>query len=116
MLEIKTARFPRVTPCNVGSDERWTTFGSGLLMVFLALWRKSLSSLLLLPAGLYLLYRSVSGHCYVYDYLGISTLRPAEPDEEVPPTGVGPYDEVAESSWESFPTSDAPAWTMGKRD
>jgi hypothetical protein len=37
-------------------------------------------------------------------------------ESNVPPAGVSPHDEVAESSWESFPTSDAPAWTMGRRD
>ena len=115
MLEIKTVKYPGSLPANIGREERLGTLATGLLMVLFSLWRRSLGSIILLPVGLYMIYRSVSGHCYIYEYLGISTLGTREPmAEEVPPTGVGPEDEVAESSWESFPTSDAPAWTMGR--
>lgn len=116
MLRTKSPSYPSMVEVNVGREERWATLGSGILMVFAALWRKSLASVLLLPAGLYMIYRSVSGHCYVYQYFGISTLRSMPKDGNMPPVGVDTDDEVSESSWESFPTSDAPSWTMGKRN
>lgn len=116
MLKMRSTTYPNVIKVNVGKDERWVTVGSGALMIFAALWRKSLASLLLLPAGLYMVYRGLSGHCYLYQYLGINTTRAMPSDANMPPVGVDTDDEVSESSWESFPTSDAPAWTMGRRD
>lgn len=116
MLRMRSTSHPSIIEVNVGPEERWATLGSGILMVLAAFWRKSLASVLLLPAGLYMIYRGISGHCYVYQYLGISTLRTIPHDGNRPPVGVDTDDEVSESSWESFPTSDAPSWAMGKRD
>lgn len=105
---------------NIGMTERWVSGVFGGLMTVVGLYRRSLAGILAALAGVYLLYRGVQGHCFVYDLLGINTrgtedLRSPNP-KEPPPPSVTDGDEVTESSWESFPTSDAPAWTMGKRE
>ena len=103
---------------NVPASERWLSGVAGALLALIGLGRKSVAGITLLAAGAYLLYRAITGHCYIYDFLRArqeseSTLLPAN---EPPPISVKRGDEVTESSWESFPTSDPPSWTMGDRE
>lgn len=112
MLEMNR----QIQMANVGSEERWASTGSGALLLLAGIWRRSLASLFLLPAGAYLLYRGVSGRCFFYEWLGIRTTDDNDRRLDEAPVGIDPSDEVAEASWESFPTSDAPSWTMGKRE
>lgn len=103
---------------NVGMTERWISGGFGALMTVVGLLRRSFAGILAALAGVYLLYRGVKGHCFIYDLLGINTQGVADlrSPNEPPPPSIVEGDEVTESSWESFPTSDAPSWTMGRRE
>jgi hypothetical protein len=103
---------------NVGMPERWLSGVIGGLLALTGLARKSLGGILSAAVGAYLLYRGLKGHCFLYDLLGVNT-RPAatlRSAKQPPPPSVTHGDEVTESSWESFPTSDPPSWTLGKRE
>jgi len=62
-------------PVNVGDLERWLSLlGGGLL----ALWtvRHSLGTVMLLGGAGALLYRGWTGHCALYQTMGLSTVSP----------------------------------------
>ena len=116
MRELENIDYAGLPALNVRPGERWASVLGGLVMSVLALRERSAPAAL---GAAYLLFRGLSGHCYVYQALGIDPFRHGIrqwPADEPPPPSVDEGDEVTESSWESFPTSDPPSWTMGKRD
>lgn len=60
---------------NVGYNERMVSVIGGPLVALYGLSRGSLGGLLLAAAGGEMLYRGLSGHCPVYQALGVSTAR-----------------------------------------
>jgi len=58
---------------NVGEIERWISGIAGTALVVRGLKRGSLGGLVLAAVGGSLLYRGVTGHCGLYDRLGMST-------------------------------------------
>lgn len=77
---------PRTSPSasqNVGEIERIASTIGGGLLTLAGLYRRSLGGLALAGIGGALLYRGTTGHCPVFQQLGLSTAedRPPEPVE-----------------------------------
>ena len=58
---------------NVGSLERWGSTVGGSALAAFGLSRGSLAGLGLALLGSCLVYRGVTGHCHLYDVLGVNT-------------------------------------------
>ena len=58
---------------NVGLQERLFSLGAGGSLALAGLFRGRLSGAAAMIAGASLVYRGMSGHCHVYDALGINT-------------------------------------------
>ena len=70
---------------NVASPERWASaIGGGALAVY-GLTRRSPGGLLLSVLGAGMLYRGATGHCNVYEVLGVSTATSREGDARSAP-------------------------------
>jgi uncharacterized membrane protein len=68
-LEPRHAR----PPVNVNDNERLISGAAGAALAILGITRKSIPGLILAGAGGALLYRAATGHCHVYEALGIDT-------------------------------------------
>ena len=103
---------------NVPPNERWMSAVAGVILALIGLKRRSLFGLALLGGSGYLLYRAATGQDQLRALLNRKWESEATllPPNEPPPISVRRGDEVMESSWESFPTSDPPSWAMGDRE
>lgn len=94
---------------NVGDTDRIVSAVGGALLALVALRRAPLS-LILAALGGFLLYRSATAHCPVFDMLGISTAS------ETPMVRAAHHEadrSVDLAVEDSFPASDPPSWNTG---
>src|SRR5438128_235126 len=66
----------RAPSVNVADTERMISFVGGGLMTVFGLREGSLGGLCLALAGGALAYRGLTGHCHMYEALGVSTAEP----------------------------------------
>ncbi|MGE0702658.1 MAG: SRPBCC family protein [Vicinamibacterales bacterium] len=59
---------------NVGSAERWGSLAAGGILLAYALSRRTQNTAWAAAAGAPLLHRGLTGHCYVYQGLGVTTV------------------------------------------
>ena len=91
---------------NVGNAERIGSTIAGLALISRAVARPTLGRIVMAVAGAALLQRGITGHCAMYQALGIDTMGARQK-----PRNAAGEDPVLSASEDSFPASDPPSWT-----
>lgn len=79
--ENRDAQQPRV---NVNDQERLISGAAGAVLALMGISRRSIPGLLMVGIGGGLMYRAATGHCDVYEKLGIDTAAPRNEDGSAP--------------------------------
>ena len=74
---------------NVSHPERWFSIVAGAALAAYGLKRRTIPGWLAVAAGTAAIWRGATGHCMVYESLGISTAHPSNDDHVSVPYGKG---------------------------
>src|SRR5690242_15369593 len=89
-FDAGSQQMSRQSPVNVGPKERNVSMAAGAIVALEGLSRMTVTGLLSAAVGGYLIYRGATGHCAVYQSLGLDTYhtygRP--PRDEISEKGV----------------------------
>jgi uncharacterized membrane protein len=94
---------------NIGNAERIGSVIGGTALVLRALARPSPARVIAAIGGAALLQRGLTGHCALYNRLGLDTA--VEPAQRPIRRRAAESDSVTVASEDSFPASDPPSWT-----
>jgi uncharacterized membrane protein len=103
-----------VLPINLDKNERVISLLAGLVMIVYGLVRLPLTAVMALIGGSYFLYRAIKGHCYIYAQLGLDKIKES-PTPYLTRTAERQHVNAVDATLnQTFPTSDPPAWMMGR--
>lgn len=74
---------PTSCSTNVGELERMASIAGGVALAFIGLNSRSTRGLLMMALGGGLVYRGVTGHCHLYEALGVHTNEPQSPNAAI---------------------------------
>jgi uncharacterized membrane protein len=109
-------KLTQTEPKNLDMQERRLSMLVGGGMVLFGLLRRpSLAGLFRVTGGGYLLYRGLTGHCLIYEIIGLNPRQQSNEyqiraaDEAHPEHTIDLNSQVDEALWETFPASDPPS-------
>lgn len=79
---------------NVNDIERYGSVAAGAGILAGSFFGHGVGRLLMLAAAGALMYRGLTGHCHVYERLGVSTRTPEPVDAQVGEAATGPQNEA----------------------
>jgi hypothetical protein len=113
---MQRKRMASNTVVNVDKNERLLSLVGGGILALYGVARLPLSAVAVVLGGGYLLYRGITGHCYIYRVLDINKAVVLERSRgsmerfrNEPPPSVEQSDAVTEASWEAYPNGDPPS-------
>jgi len=68
---------------NVGDSERMVSLAAGSILALLGISRRSIPGLIIAGVGGAMIHRGATGHCYMYESMGVDTAHPERDQEDV---------------------------------
>lgn len=116
MLFQNNAKSQSLVTVNLDKNERLVSLVAGVVLVVYGFIRLPLTAVAALIGGTYCLYRAIKGYCPISAQLGLDQLKKPMIPRAAPMAERHRPNPIDTALNETFPTSDPPAWTMGRSD